>query len=406
VSSSPRPPEPDHGLPPPPPADAVDRWARDQLGVGVEATADEIRTALLRAVVTADEPPAELLSAFRHRCGFPSGAATLATITALEREQRAEVAAFAARFFELPPPDRQRAWCDLHQRCQNSARATPWLAELEPHLEVTAPAEGPAALLRLAHLWAAVITAAPPDRPLERARLWEALQAEADGWKTPVLHLCEAHPIFAGLEPNTLARLRGLMVPFDPEGEQPPAAVQFPTLVVTCQPPDPGDWGPSLNGTLELGPEVGPEVQRQKAPPPPRPISPFSTHWAQPAAGRAPLSKPYISVRVPSHSWRRTRKPPPDDGNWVGWIGKVAVILILFVTLSTWLTPTPPGPRSPPPAPAPFRTFLEDLWIPPGEQATASRAQDSRPLSPDSRTVERGRSPAATPTSAPQGPTP
>lgn len=88
-----------------------------------------------------------------------------------------EIEAFAGRFFEHSPPEREAVWRELRERCGEFPGLMLWLKAWEAGFNVELPANGPTA--RVVAAIAAVFLARPDKRPALHRRLVIELRGES-----------------------------------------------------------------------------------------------------------------------------------------------------------------------------------------------------------------------------------
>lgn len=186
-------------------ADPRARWA-EQLAVPVDAPADEVAAAFLRTLPDDLVPAVEQVLAARGLTGtdLPTG-----LDRAPEEALGPELEAFAARFWSLEPAERLLKWDELSRRGANPVR----LRELEPGLDVTAPAFGDPIAEELAAQFRLLFVLPPRVRAIRRAQ-W--LLARADGaarWRAALVAVQRDAPTLVALEPRLRTALDSA---FDP----------------------------------------------------------------------------------------------------------------------------------------------------------------------------------------------
>jgi hypothetical protein len=174
-------------------SDPRTEWA-ERLGAKARATPDEARAAFLRGLPGADFAPDAGTAAALNAL---AGTAVPVSGEAARAAARAEVAAFAAGFWELEPPARRAAWEELRARVDAESGADR-LRALEPGLAVvTDPLPHPDAD-ELAALVRELFVLPPRARGLRRNE-WLAAHAH------DTLRWCGAHHALRDSAPEVLA---------------------------------------------------------------------------------------------------------------------------------------------------------------------------------------------------------
>ncbi|MBN9123091.1 MAG: hypothetical protein J0I06_28785, partial [Planctomycetes bacterium] len=145
-------------------------------------------------------PPVERVAAVNSLAG---AGAPVRRDADVERLLRDEVEALAARFWALAPGDRLLAWADLSRRGAAPVR----LRELEPGLDVAAPAPADPAAEELAALVRELFVLLPRARAVRRNAWLLERAAEAEKWRAAHAVLRRDAPALAALEPGLWAAL-------------------------------------------------------------------------------------------------------------------------------------------------------------------------------------------------------
>jgi hypothetical protein len=142
--------------------------AADALGVPPDAPPEAARAAFLRRLAADRWVPPEAAVAAVNRL---AGAALPLTADAADEDAapfRAEVEAFAAGYWDLPPADRRAKWDDLSARCPDGPDAAR-LGQLEPGLDVAVVAHDDRLVDEIAGVVRELFVLPPRDRAVRRA---------------------------------------------------------------------------------------------------------------------------------------------------------------------------------------------------------------------------------------------
>jgi hypothetical protein len=167
------PPKPEAAKSPPADARPQRRWARKQLTLPGDAPPERCRSAVLEQLEEENFLPAETM----HECAWILEDELLGIagqpqprFLASERERMGrEIAAFAAVFFQVDPPDRLRRWNELRASANFGVHVA-WLELLKPGLAwpcATVTLDSPVANRLVQHL-RELFVLLPPQRALRR----------------------------------------------------------------------------------------------------------------------------------------------------------------------------------------------------------------------------------------------
>ncbi len=144
------------------------RWAAEQLGVTVGASAEDCTKAFLRQLEEEDfVPPAPLRKAWEYLAGTSIGDASVPSWVEAEAEEEISVRVeqFAAQFFKHSREERTRQWKELHAKAARWPRLEMRLRQLKPGLAVEIPAlSNLGARESLLIQWTAELFPLPPER--------------------------------------------------------------------------------------------------------------------------------------------------------------------------------------------------------------------------------------------------
>ncbi len=175
-------------------ADPHARWA--ELLPGPTDAPNEAAAAFLRGLP--DEgflPSSERVAAANALAGT---AAPVGRAPDVERLLRDELGTFAARYWALTPAERRGAWIDLARRGADATR----LRELEPGLDVPAPALADPTAEALAALVRALFVMPPRARAIRRNTWLLEHATEVVKWRTALAVVQRDAPALSALEPR------------------------------------------------------------------------------------------------------------------------------------------------------------------------------------------------------------
>jgi hypothetical protein len=181
-------------------ADPRATWA-DQLSVPADTGPDAVIAAFLRALPGDDFLPApERAAAVNALAGASVPVGKDHSVKQLLSE---ETESFAARFWQLEPAERLTAWSDLVRRGAPAVR----LRELEPGLDVAAPALVDPDAEELAALMRALFIMPPRGRAIRRNTWLAERTADADRWRAALASVARDAPGLAALDTQLRAAL-------------------------------------------------------------------------------------------------------------------------------------------------------------------------------------------------------
>ncbi len=185
-------------------------WAAERLGIRPDSSARDFSVALLSRVEEDDfVPPLVVRQAWEVAVG-KQASEPFPLDELLEDELHSDVENFARQFFEMPVPDRVRAWRQLFEQAASWPRLKARLTNLRPGLQV----EFPAVSAKNPHAQELIASARelfilpPAQRALRRREiLRQSLQTQLRPWQNAARTIRWRYRSIAALSPDLILSL-------------------------------------------------------------------------------------------------------------------------------------------------------------------------------------------------------